>query len=144
MSRPMRPQKQKLGHKPSEDIWGDCYRTAVAVVLGLSAEEVPHFCNGQWLEGDPSGVTAARDWLKQFGLGVFTLPYPPETSFEDVMRTMRHCNPDVPVLLTGMGPRDVNHVVVTMDGEVVCDPASGNPELLMLDHGDQRQGEWQI
>jgi len=42
----MRPQKQKFAHKPDEGVFGDCFRTALAAILDLDRDDVPHFNEG--------------------------------------------------------------------------------------------------
>lgn len=125
MSKTMRPQKQKLGHDPDQGIYGDCYRTALAVILGIGAEEVPHFCDPVQFPDD-FGVKEARKWLKSFGLGVYTVPYHETVSWAELMHTIGHCNSGSPVIVIGEGAGGENHAVAVLDGEIFCNPDTGN------------------
>lgn len=119
----LKPQKQLIGHDPEDDRWGDCYRTCVAVIMGVNAADVPHFCDG----GADDGAQRCRDWLAQFSMSHWTGYYPTACTLEDILRTNEVLNPGVPYILTAQGPRGCNHSVVVMDGEVICDPYTGGP-----------------
>ncbi|EEW57339.1 hypothetical protein SCH4B_4353 [Ruegeria sp. TrichCH4B] len=119
----MKRHKQLISHNPDQGRWGDCYRTCMAMVMGMDPENVPHFCDGD--DKDRSGVDLAREWLNPQGFGIWTCFYPEENSLDLILSTFAHLAPGVPVILTGHSPRGVNHCVVVLDGEVFCDPASG-------------------
>ena len=38
----MTPHKQLNRHRPEEGVFGDCYRTAIACLLDLRPQDVPH------------------------------------------------------------------------------------------------------
>ncbi|MDW3181758.1 hypothetical protein [Roseobacter sp.] len=116
-------QKQRIRHNPARGKFGDCYRTCVAMVMGLDPEDVPHFCDGN--PEDVSGLSSLRDWLQPQGFGVFQNIYTADTSFDQLMHSLSALSPGVPVIVTGLGAREVNHCVVAIDGEVFCDPSSG-------------------
>lgn len=119
----MTPQKQLISHDPDKGKWGDCYRTCVAVILDMKAGDVPHFC-----DGGGGGITKSREWLAKQGLAPFTCYYPGDNvSLEQIMLTNERLNVGVPYILTGLGPRGVNHSVVCVSGEIVCDPHCGTP-----------------
>lgn len=60
-------------HNPAEGRYGDCYRTCIAILLGLDAVEVPHFVEYSILDAkstrEDTNTTAklAREWLAQRG-----------------------------------------------------------------------------
>ncbi|MBW4710720.1 hypothetical protein KX928_23265 [Roseobacter sp. YSTF-M11] len=118
-------RKQLINHDPENGKFGDCYRTCVAMVMGLDPAEVPHFCDGN--PDDVSGTTGLRNWLAPQGLGVFQVIYGADTPFRDVMFSLCHLSPEIPTIITGMGTRGVNHCVVAIGGEVFCDPCNGKP-----------------
>ena len=68
------PQIQRYRHAPSAGVVGDCYRTAIAMCLGLPRDDVPHFCedpddNGEWKRW-------RNDWLAERGLCTLDIPWP--------------------------------------------------------------------
>jgi hypothetical protein len=38
----MTPHKQRFRHDPANGIYGDCWRTAIACLLDIQPEEIPH------------------------------------------------------------------------------------------------------
>ena len=68
-------------------------------------------------------------WLADHGWAIVRIALPDvQVTLDEVMHAMQANNPDVPYLLAvGLSER-VGHVVVVMDGEVVCDP---DPEMPM-------------
>lgn len=120
----MKRIKQLIKHDPDNGKWGDCYRTCVAMAMGMEPEHVPHFCDG----GDRSGIDGCRKWLSGQGLGLWRAFYPGEYSFSDILVTFGLYSEGVPIIMTGYGKRGVNHCVVVLDGEVFCDPATGKAD----------------
>ena len=114
--------QQLIKHDPENDKYGDCFRTCIAIILDEDPEVVPHFC-------DPNQFDDRKKVLRKFlharDLDVQTTMYPGEISFEDVLFTTGHYNPDIPMIVTGKSKRGVNHCVVIMNGEVFCDPFDG-------------------
>jgi hypothetical protein len=79
---------------------GDCMRTAVASLLDLPPEAVPHF-----VLFDREWFTAFNMWLAQRGLRIKPL-----------------AKPERPCLAIGRSPRDVEHVVVWGPAGLIHDP----------------------
>lgn len=103
------------GHT-NEGIPGDCWRSALASLLDLLRDEVPHFAlhprNTWWWE--------TRRWLQRRGLDLWFIPLDePLRDFEKAILAERKL-----VLLAGPSPRGpFGHVVVGRpDGTVVWDP----------------------
>ncbi|WP_422049879.1 hypothetical protein [Shimia sp.] len=117
-------QKQLIKHDPDNGQWGDCYRTCVAIIMGMPAAEVPHFCDG----GGHDGAKESQDWLRERGLSHVTIYYTAENDLEKILSTLGHYSPEVPMIVTGMGKRGVNHSVVAVDGQIFCDPATGKAD----------------
>jgi len=89
------------GHN-AEGIPGDCFRTAVASMLDLAIEDVPHFM----VFADWWG--AARRWARERGGDFAYLPIPvPEYGEEAwaVMQDWTRDHPDAKVILSGPSPR---------------------------------------
>lgn len=123
----MKPQKQLIDHAPAEGRYGDCYRTAIAVVLDLEAKDVPHFMDGTTGKGPaPEANRAVEAWLNERGLHAINILFPAELSPEQIAQTVKNCNGETPglvFLLSGTSRTGVNHVVVCADGEIACDPS---------------------
>jgi hypothetical protein len=81
---------------------GDCMRTAVASLLDLPTEAVPHF-----VLYDRDWFTAFTMWLRSRGL---------------TMHPMAAGNIDRECLAIGMSPRNVEHVVVWGPEGLIHDP----------------------
>lgn len=118
---------QRILHDPANGRYGDCYRTAIAMVLGLQPEDVPHFCDDN-LYDDWRGVT--DKWLAERGLAMVDLPF--EHSFDLVCDQLRMTAGDVPAIVAGRSPRGTMHSVVVHHG-VCFDP---HPEGGGLEPGD--------
>lgn len=122
----MRAQRQLITHKPSAGLWGDCQRTCVAAILDLDAADVPHFCDApHGAVGTPDHWQARQDaWLAERGLSTMSVAYAGSCELEQVLEWTSRQSPTVPMILAGRSPLG-NHVVVVLNGEIVCDP-SGN------------------
>lgn len=130
----MTPHQQLIQHDPASGKYGDCQRTCVAVILDLHPSEVPHFCDKD--AGDWANLQAA--WLKDRGLACATVAYDGAASFEQVMTWTSRQSPGVPMILLGTSSLGCNHVVVVLNGEIVCDP-SGNGIV-----GPAIEGVWEV
>lgn len=97
----MTPHTQTIFVNDPRGIPGDCMRTAVASLLDLPTQAVPHFV----LFEDWFG--AFNLWLNGRGLRIHPLPA---------------SNVDRECLALGMSPRDVEHVVVWGAEGLVHDP----------------------
>src|SRR5688572_10391960 len=101
----MIPIKQQNRHRPAEGVWGDCHRAALASILELPLEEVPHFA-----EGGPDGKEFNRriqEWLSGRGLIEISVPY--KSEFQDVLNAQKWINPGLYYLLGGVSRSGVNH-----------------------------------
>lgn len=121
----MMPQKQLIKHNPSAGRYGDCYRTCVAIIMDLHADQVPHFCDKNIYTDDAMGTGACREWLHPQGLGLFQIFFPPDVHMEQLLHTLGTMSPGVPVIVTGKSSRGVGHCSVALDGKFVCDPHTG-------------------
>lgn len=129
----MKPQKQLFRHKPSEGIYGDCHRTAIAIVLDLDAADVPHFMDGSAGQG---GADDAHDrceaWLNERGIATINILFPGAVPVEEILTTIAACNPRgrPAFILGGRSRNGVNHSVVACDGEIVCDPSLNDSGII--------------
>jgi hypothetical protein len=116
------PVKQQIKHNPPER-YGDCHRAALASILELPIEEVPHFCDktlfpDRWRDDE-------RAWLLARGRVPITLIF--DTDDVDlVFGTMAALNPDTFYLLGGTSRKGTGHSVVGLNAGIAHDPS---PEL---------------
>jgi hypothetical protein len=131
----MTPHRQLITHDPENGRYGDCQRTCVAAILNLHPSEVPHFCD------EPGGEKWAERqaaWLAQRGLAAATVAYHGDVDFDQVMDWTSRQSPGVPMIVLGRSRIGANHVVVVLDGQIVCDP-SGNGIV-----GPCAEGKWEV
>lgn len=105
---------------------GNCHQAALATVLGVQLEDVPHFL-ARWTADDPADDWWDRqqNWLREYhSLEMLALD-------ADKMRYSdgRLWAPKGLHLLVGRTVRDSTHVVVGYDGEMIFDPHPSNAGL---------------
>jgi hypothetical protein len=113
--------KQRFRHDPANGVWGDCYRTALAYLVGAIPEAVPHFYEGG--RSGPEGDILINAFLAEHGLGKITFAY--EGTIEDLPGLMHvigtQNNSGVYYLLSGSSKNGCNHVVICRQGKIVWD-----------------------
>lgn len=139
-ARLVKSQLQLIQHCPEEGRWGDCQRTCIAAILDMDATEVPHFCDAPHYDKDHEEHWQARQdrWLAERGLGTFIVAYDGSASMDDVLGWTSRQSPAVPMILCGTSRRGCNHVVVVLNGEIVCDP-SGSGIV-----GPSQENTWEV
>lgn len=115
----MTPVKQRFLHRPDEGQFGDCHRAAVASVLDLPLDEVPHFYEGGRAAAEAERVE--REFLRSRGLVPVVVAF--EADIGRVLKAMGAWNAGTHYLLGGMSKNGVGHTVVCLGGEIVHDPA---------------------
>lgn len=125
----MRYHKQLFSHDPANGKFGDCLRTCYACLLDLDdVEQVPNFGVHY---GDIKSFVAAKDkWLLSRGLLEISFPVSGDLSLEFLFECMSSWNPDVTYLLTGLGARGVNHVVIARNSKIIHDPHPSDAGLI--------------
>lgn len=114
--RAFQPLKQTVMHNPPVS-YGDCARTALAMVLGLPAEGVPHFMDHN-IYPEGTGNNATRAWLAERGLGYAQFPLFGQWGWDWVEAILRQ-QPGTPFIVTGRSPRGAwNHDVVYFNGKI--------------------------
>lgn len=121
----MQFHKQKSAHIPQIGIFGDCYRTALACVLDMDPETVPHFM--QLFQGQSDAILdqAIDEWLRQRGFTKIDIPYFANgLSRGEIMNIIAQQNGyDLLYLLTGMSSNNSAHVVICRGNQVLWDPS---------------------
>lgn len=123
----MQYHKQKFLHDPDNGVYGDCARTALACLLDMEPEYVPHF-----MYGSPpvEEFNCRRNaWLRAQGLGIVQFAIVAD-SLEDVVHNLGpNWMPGLRYMLSGRSPRGTNHVVV-VEGDKIHDPAIPGGDLV--------------
>lgn len=122
----MIPLKQRNRHRPDEGIYGDCHRAAIASILELPLDDVPHF-----LEDNCDSVEFAkreREFLVSRGIVPISIAF--DCDLPSVFMTLRYLNPTIYYILGGESRTGVNHSVVCRGGEVVHDPSLNNAGIV--------------
>lgn len=116
----MTPQKQTITkHDPDNGVYGDCHRAALASVLDLPIEIVPHICDGQ--HPPEEFIRRERAWLLTQGLIPIHVAFE-DSSIEAVIRHVAAVNPGVYYLVGGTSPRGHDHTVVGINDQIAHDP----------------------
>ena len=113
---------------PVDEQRGNCLQAALASLLDLSLEDVPHFVQDH-VNHDGDNVHewnwwhCMRKWLKSRG-------------FYIISAGTRAPEPGEYVLATGPSPRGkgIHHVVISLDGLLAHDPHPDGTGLMSVDH----------
>lgn len=116
----MTPHTQRFRHDPDAGVFGDCFRTAIACLLEIDPEEVPHH-HRVLAGGEQSRLL--RSWLMMRGLTLIELAWPTETLF-DLLVNLEHAIGDTGMkfMVSGQSPRGTDHVVICDTKGFVHDP----------------------
>lgn len=124
----MTPYKQLYRHRPDEGSVGDCFRTAIACLLDIEPELVPHVMEDAFNE--PESAETAHVRMNSYLIehhGLYHMEFPlrvvqdgPPT---DVMQHVKRYNGNVHYLLTGLSANEVAHTVVCTGDRIVHDPS---------------------
>lgn len=113
-------QKQRYRHNPEAGTWGDCHRTAYAMLLNIPRDDVPHvFDNDRPLA---EGLAIMKDFLRGRNLAEVALPVSGDCNPEQILEQWKRYAPGVPFILGGMSSNGTNHSVAVCEG-VIYDPA---------------------
>lgn len=129
----MKLQKQLiLDHNPEQGRHGDCYRTCIAILLGMDAADVPHF-TGDAIEaghGQDAADLAAQAWLTERGYRAIQLTVSAE--FKGIEKWIEKAAAGMPYILTGQSPRFHGcHCTIARGAmEPVWCPSVGRPVTL--------------
>lgn len=96
----------------AKGVYGNCLQAAVASLLAVPLDAVPHFSAFLWWTG------AMELWARGFhhsGVSGGLVARTVEVSTPDEIPLLRH-------VLSGPSPRGVSHSVVAEEGQVVWDP----------------------
>ncbi|RFP19154.1 hypothetical protein [Duganella sp. BJB475] len=129
----MKLQKQLiLDHNPEQGRHGDCYRTCIAILLGVDAADVPNF-TGDAVEaglGQDAADLAAQAWLTERGYRAIQMTVSAE--FSGIGKWIEKAAAGMPYILAGQSPRYSScHCVIARGAlEPVWCPSEGRPVML--------------
>lgn len=134
----MTPYKQKVRHDPPNNQWGDCHRTAIACLLDIEPEEVPHvYENGLIYEN--VAVSIMNAFLSErFGLTQLSIPYPGELDLNDILQSIDRVNNGQIFILGGTSRLGVGHSVIAGRGKILHDPSPADSGIV----GPMDDGYW--
>lgn len=141
----MIPVYQQFKHDPANRVYGDCMRASLASVMNLPIEKVPHFARDTWCEAQQECTGfwhAVEVFLNDRDLHYVLIHVTAESSDEvaNFIRNVGLQNPDVYYLAGVRSKRDINHMVVCIDGEVVHDPYPSEEPIDMANYGPMSSG----
>jgi hypothetical protein len=118
-------QKQKYRHDPENGVFGDCYRTCLANMLGIARDKVPHYVTTmdpkEWEDEVQPKYT---EWLSDRGLQELAIPVGGDVSLNHILEWQRTRSAfPATAMLTGTSGTYCNHCVLIRDGEIIHDPS---------------------
>lgn len=122
---------QRVRHDPADGIYGDCYRTAIAMVLGVEPEDVPHFCDS---EADAIWRERRDAWLARKGLCAIELPW--GSNLDLVLEQASLTFAGAVVTISGMSPRGTLHECVIYRGKLYDPHPDGGGLVAPHDDGN--------
>lgn len=125
----MQYHKQRFRHQPDKGIYGDCHRTALACLLDMEPEQVPHFGEMMFVHGTEAASEAEELWLNKQGLSQVFVPYSVDT-LDNLLLHLASINPRAYYLLGGTSKNGVGHTVVGCGGKLIWDPAQDNSGIV--------------
>lgn len=135
----MTPHKQLFRHDPDNEIYGDCHRTAIACILDLRPEDVPHVFSGDKLAS--SSMAEMDAFLSdRFELRQAIFPYPGTLQMSDILESMEMLNEGLHFILGGTSRNGTGHSVVCSGGVIAHDPSLDDSGIV----GPMSDGLWWV
>lgn len=139
----MRLQKQLFRHDPTNEIWGDCFRTCIAIILDLDAADVPHFLDCTATPDQADRDRHEKEWLASQGFVIIRVPVDGSAELESVLMMAGQASP-MPYILSGMSRTPANHCVVCQGDQIVCDPSLTDSGIVGPMDSGQYWVEWLV
>lgn len=116
----MTPIKQRNRHDPENGVYGDCHRAALASLLDLPIDDVPHFMEGLGPKDGEIFNRLQEQFLRSHGLTpvIFAI----SGTLETVLEQCEVWNPGQLYLLGGESRSGFGHTVIAGSGKIVHDP----------------------
>lgn len=124
----MKLQKQTIAHDPISGTVGNCYQAALASILGMDIDDVPHFYEDAPSDKPEHDFASAIEewidnWLTERGFMRIELLMTGGTISEALSILPTMVSNKCPVMLSGVAPNGMPHVVIAQGGKIVWDPA---------------------
>ncbi|KUR80795.1 hypothetical protein [Novosphingobium sp. FSW06-99] len=127
------PQLQCFRHDPESGVYGDCYRTAVAMCLGVPRDQVPHFCSDPERDSPDREWANRRDaWLASHGMCVIEIPWP---DLDVLIAQSGLSFGEGAVTVSGYSPRGTLHECVIYKGRLFDPHPDGGGLIAPHDDG---------
>lgn len=136
MNNQITPMRQLFEHNPEQGQFGDCQRTAMAMVLGMKQTDVPNF--GEYYSEPELWAIAMTEFLDEWGLFSIDVPMMGDVCIEDAIACMRRWTGNNPFILGGRSIAGTNHAVVIDHTGIIIDPAGRAVPLV----GPSTDGYW--
>ena len=119
----MTPVMQRNQHDPDNGVYGDCHRAALASLLDLTLDEVPHFMDGLGPDDGEAFNLAPEKFLRSRGLTPIIFAMTPGEELQEILNACQAWNPGVLYLLGGESASNCGHTVIAGGGRIVHDPS---------------------
>lgn len=122
----MTPQTQKYKSPDASGHSGDCYRTALASLLDMDRDDVPHFYDlpaGCLPETLKAADAWRRRWLRENGYDLVNISLCAEDPTQAMEALSRTSPQGMRYLLIGESKNGCGHAVIVRDGEIEHDPS---------------------
>jgi hypothetical protein len=121
---------QQIRHNPDGGQIGDCHRAAIASLLELPMEQVPHFAERTWDDETGAFTALVEAFLHSRGLSQVIIAYDGSTALVDLLQIIGAGFPQTYYLIGVTSVRGTRHSIIGCGTAIVFDP-----------HLDGNQGE---
>lgn len=129
-------------HDPENGVYGDCHRTAMAMVLGLDRDSLPNF--GEHFRDMDKWKELEQRVCRELGLFPISIAYTSEGEWADINHVIKFVHkwmaPGAPFILGGFSPGGTNHSVAVREDGVILDPQGRDVPLV----GPCDDGNWWV
>jgi hypothetical protein len=136
-------RRQLFMHDPDNGVFGDCHRAAIACVLDMEPEQVPHFAELAFAAEQRGEQYDWREDVERFlnahGLTQADVQFGGAT-IDELFDYMEYRNPKIRYLLGGMSPRGTHHTVICVGNTFEWDPHPSDGFLV----GPMEHGFWEV
>lgn len=107
----------------------DCWRTCIASIVGMRAEDVPHFYGVAGWDTE-LGEAMAKQWLHDRGFNLLTVHFDGSMSFEQSLEIFAKVTDGLYYIMSGRSKaKGLNHAVICKGSQVVLDPLYGKESV---------------
>lgn len=123
-------QKQAYLHDPDNGFYGDCFRTAIACILNIDKDKVPHLAK-EYFDDTIGWDREMKKFLNPLGYTIIDVPFTgTEVSLEVLLESLSVHAAQAVYILTGKSSNETNHCVIGCGGEIIWDPAIDNSGII--------------